>query len=68
MRKPQPGDFVYQVASLVLAFVLVHAFYVTVVRPNAEAVLAEQARLMRADRRPSSSSGCGRSRSWEPSG
>ena len=47
MRKPQPGDFVYQLSSLVLAFVLVHAFYVTVVRPNAEAVLAEQARLMR---------------------
>ena len=49
MRKPQPGDFVYQLSSLVLAFVLVHAFYVTVVRPNAEAVLAEQARLMRED-------------------
>ena len=41
MRKPQPGDFAYQVSSLVLAFVLVHAFHVTVVRPNAEAVLAE---------------------------
>ncbi len=49
MRQPQPGDFVYQVASLVLAFVVVHAFYVTVVRPKAETVLAEQARLMRAD-------------------
>ena len=49
MRKPQPGDFVYQVSSLVLAFILVHAFYVIVVRPNAEAVLAEQARIMRED-------------------
>ena len=49
MRKPQPGDFVYQVASLVLAFILVHGVYVTLVRPNAEAVLAEQARQMRAD-------------------
>jgi biopolymer transport protein ExbB/TolQ len=49
VRKPQPGDFVYQISSLVLAFVLVHAFYVTAVRPNAEAVLAEQARLMRED-------------------
>ena len=49
MRKPQPGDFTYQVASLVLAFVLVHAFYVIVVRPNADAVLAEQARIMQED-------------------
>jgi len=45
MKKPQPGDFTYQVASLVLGFVVVHAFYVTTVRPNADAVLAEQARL-----------------------
>ncbi len=49
MRKPQPGDFTYQVASLVLAFVVVHAFYVTMVRPNADAVLAEQARMMRTN-------------------
>jgi biopolymer transport protein ExbB/TolQ len=47
VKKPHPGDFTFQVSSLVLAFVLVHAFYVTLVRPNAEAVLAEQARLMR---------------------
>ena len=49
MKKPQLGDFTYQVASLVLAFVVVHAFYVIMVRPNADAVLAEQARLMRAN-------------------
>jgi biopolymer transport protein ExbB/TolQ len=49
MRKPQPGDFVFQLSSLVLAFVLVHAFYVIVVRPNADAVLAEQARIMQED-------------------
>jgi biopolymer transport protein ExbB/TolQ len=49
MRKPVPGDLVYQVASLVIAFILVHGYYVTVVRPNAEAVLAEQARQMRTD-------------------
>jgi len=49
MTRPQPGDFVYQVASLVLSFILIHGAYVTVVRPNAEAVLAEQARRMRED-------------------
>jgi biopolymer transport protein ExbB/TolQ len=49
MKKPQLGDFTYQVASLVLAFVVVHAFYVIMVRPKADAVLAEQARLMRTN-------------------
>ena len=49
MRKPETGDLVYQVAALIVAFVVVHAPYVAVVRPGAEAVLAEQARRMRAD-------------------
>jgi biopolymer transport protein ExbB/TolQ len=49
MRKPENGDLVFQVASLVLAFVLVHAVYVTAVRPNAQAVLAEQVRRMQTE-------------------
>jgi biopolymer transport protein ExbB/TolQ len=49
LRQVQPGDFVYQLASLALAFVLVHGVYVAVVRPNAEAVLAEQVRRMQTD-------------------
>jgi biopolymer transport protein ExbB/TolQ len=49
LRQVQTGDFVYQLASLALAFVLVHGLYVAVVRPNAEAVLAEQVRRMQTD-------------------
>lgn len=49
MRKPDNGDLVFQVASLMLIFIVVHAFYVTTVWPKAGAVLAEQARLMRTD-------------------
>ena len=49
MRKLGLDDFVYQVATLVLSFVVVHTPYVLWVRPNATAVLQEQARRMRAD-------------------
>jgi len=40
---------VYQLASLVVALIIVHAFYVTVVRPRADVFSAEQAALMAAD-------------------
>ena len=36
------SDFIYQVFSLIIALILVHAYYVAVVRPNADAVLAQQ--------------------------
>ncbi|MGV3590670.1 MAG: MotA/TolQ/ExbB proton channel family protein [Gammaproteobacteria bacterium] len=37
------SDFIFQVFSLIIALIFVHAFYVAVVRPNADAVLAQQA-------------------------
>ena len=37
------SDFIYQVFSLIIALIFVHAFYVAVVRPNADAILAQQA-------------------------
>ena len=49
MRRTDSVDFVYQLASLVVALIIVHALYVTVVRPRAEAFSAEQAALMAAD-------------------
>ena len=49
MRKSASAEFVYQLFALVVAIILVHAFYVTVVRPRAEVILAEQAALMSAD-------------------
>ena len=38
-----PVEFVFQLFALVIAIIIVHAFYVSVVRPNAEEVLAQQA-------------------------
>ena len=47
MRKPHIDDLVYQVATLVLSFLIVHVPYTITVRPNARAVLEEQVRQMR---------------------
>ena len=49
MHKTFPTEFVYQVAALLIAFMLVHATYVAVIRPNAAADLAEQARQLEQD-------------------
>jgi biopolymer transport protein ExbB/TolQ len=49
MRRLHVDDFVYQVATIVLSFIVVHVPYTLVVRPNAQAVLAEQAREMRSN-------------------
>lgn len=39
------SDFIYQVFSLIISLIIVHAFYVAVIRPNADAVLAQQAAM-----------------------
>ena len=49
MRRFHMDDFVYQVATLVLSFLVVHVPYTLWVRPNARAVLVEQARQMRTN-------------------
>jgi biopolymer transport protein ExbB/TolQ len=49
MRRFHVDDLFYQVATLVVSFLVVHVPYTLVVRPNAQAVLAEQARQMRLD-------------------
>lgn len=41
-------EFVYQVFALLISFILVHAVYVTLIRPNAEAHLQQEAALMQA--------------------
>ena len=43
MKKQIPFEFIYQLFSLVIAIIVVHAVYVSVIRPNATAVLEEQA-------------------------
>ncbi len=49
MRRNDSIDFVFQLASLVVALIIVHAIYVTVVRPKADLFLAEQASMMATD-------------------
>ncbi len=44
--KFQKSEFFYQIVALVLSFVVVHTIYVGLVRPNAEAVLAAEARAI----------------------
>ncbi|MGB5247101.1 MAG: MotA/TolQ/ExbB proton channel family protein [Woeseia sp.] len=41
-NKSIPVEFVYQLFALIIAIIVVHAFYVSVVRPNAAEVIAEQ--------------------------
>lgn len=42
MKHNPANDFIYQLIALFIAVILVHAVYVTIIRPNAEAVLREQ--------------------------
>lgn len=49
MKRTYPTEFIYQIAALMLAFILVHAFYVTVVRPEAQRFLEQEAVNMKAD-------------------
>ena len=48
-KKNIPVEFVYQLFALIIAIIIVHAFYVSVVRPNAAEVIAEQNMLAEAD-------------------
>jgi len=43
------SDFIFQVFALIISLIMVHAVYVAVIRPNADAVLAQQAVLQAAD-------------------
>ena len=49
MRKIFPTEFVFQVFSLLVAFIVVHAIYVAVVRPKADAFLAAEHAQAKAD-------------------
>ena len=43
-------EFVYQLFSLLIIIIIVHAAYVGVIRPNADAFLAKQAELLEQDK------------------
>jgi hypothetical protein len=42
MKKNFPVEFFYQVFALIIAVIVVHAVYVTLVRPKAAAIIEEQ--------------------------
>ncbi len=48
-RKNIPIEFVFQLFALIIAIIIVHAFYVSVVRPNAVQVIEEQNMMAAAD-------------------
>ena len=46
MKRTLPVEFFFQILALILAVIVVHAIYATLVRPNAEAIiLAQNARI-----------------------
>ena len=45
MKRQIPFELVYQISALVISIILVHLVYVTVIRPNADAILQDQAEL-----------------------
>lgn len=48
MKNSLSSEFMYQVFALFLAVIMVHAVYVGVIRPNAEAIMAHQLALQAA--------------------
>jgi biopolymer transport protein ExbB/TolQ len=49
MKKRMPTEFVFSLFALLLAVILVHSVYLTVIRPNADAILVAQKAAMEAD-------------------
>jgi len=43
MKHDRTSDFLYQLFALVISVIVIHAIYITLIRPNARALLAQQA-------------------------
>ena len=52
MKKKFPisTEFIYQLFALILIIIIVHAAYVAVIRPKADAILAQQAAMLETDK------------------
>jgi biopolymer transport protein ExbB/TolQ len=48
MKRGLPFELVYQIVALIVAIILVHLVYITVVRPNADAVVRAEAERLAA--------------------
>ncbi len=49
MKKQIPVEFIFQLFSLIIAIIIVHGIYVSIIRPNARLVLEEQAMQINAN-------------------
>lgn len=49
MRRQFPIEFIFQLFSLIIAIIIIHGIYVSVIRPNAAAILAQEAIEMNAN-------------------
>ena len=49
MKKQLPVEFIFQLFSLIIAIIIVHGIYVSIVRPTAKVILEEQAIQINAD-------------------
>lgn len=49
MKRNYPVEFVFQLTALFVSTIIVHSIYVTVVRPEADTILAEQTARMQID-------------------
>ena len=47
---PLSIEFIYQIFALIIIIITVHALYVGIIRPKAEAILARQAAMLEADK------------------
>jgi biopolymer transport protein ExbB/TolQ len=47
---PVSIEFIYQIFALIVIVIIVHAAYVAIIRPNADAILARQAALIEEDK------------------
>ena len=43
MKRQLPVEFIFQLFSLIIAIIIIHGIYVSIIRPNATAILEEQA-------------------------
>lgn len=48
-KKNFPFEFVYQLFALIISIIIVHAFYVSIVRPNAAQIIVEQNQAAKMD-------------------
>jgi len=49
MKKNMPTEFVFSLFALLISVILVHSIYLTVIRPNADAIILEQRAAMEVD-------------------